>query len=138
MTHGISKLFLIVAVFLFVGCQSAQLPPPFASYRPAGESKNLGIEIFYGKGSGFRTWLVEVRINNEPVASFLSSPSTRLASLHNNINPKVVGEYNGKKVEMTGQYYHRIEGSQITNIGSGWIVDVIIDGDRAARLTVRD
>ena len=114
----LSVLSVISASILLVfsACGSV---PQFASYRPPGEDKNLGIEISK-KSTGLMTQTFELRINGE----FVAECKTTL-----DYHPRASGTYKGKQVEMH-VHYRPIE--------TEFYADVIIDGERAARLTLRN
>ncbi len=103
-------------LLVFSGCGSV---PQFASYRPPGEEKNLGIEISK-KSAGLMTQAFELRINGEFVAECKTTFD---------YHPSASGTYKGRKVEMN-VHYRPIE--------KEFYADVIIDGERAARLTLRN
>lgn len=106
-------ILIIAALVVLVGCQ---IPPKFVSYRPPGEDKNLGIEVF------FRTGLIptgvhpsaELRVNGVFVAKMEWT-------VISNDHPQASGTYLGKRIEMRGDVS-----------GQGLSVDVYVNGEHAA------
>lgn len=105
-----SRALWIVALLALTGCQSV---PQFRSYRPNGEERNLGIEVLQHSAMPVR---YELRIDGEFVAEMKSTLD---------YHPRASGTFKGRKVEMRGDFL----------IARGFVVEVFVDGERAANFT---